>query len=923
MTPGIAGSDQFPGYQIMRELEPLGDVRRFVARDLGLHRLVEIHQLRSAATERAAEFRLRVGMLARLNHPGIAPIHRIGDGDGGFYCVSPHLLEDSLAARLAAGPLTWADAARLANDVLPALVTAHAAGVVGGELDPTTIAWVDGHWITTALGVPRSVPGSRWVAPEEHGGGAFGPTSDVYVAGLVLREGFGSRLRRVGPVLGRATAPVAGDRWPDAASFRAAARHATRRRRWQWPALAVATVAVGYLLAAASLGWWPYRRVPTLVYQVAVVPFAAGLEDPEFTAHDLARIIQFDLEGVPGLRVAGGGWVPKTLGTDSAGQAVAPEVITPQLAQRLRAEHVVHGRVDRQGQAIRVGLTLYDFDGTAHPLPDEFRGSADAILSLGDSLARRVLALIATHGVARYVPRQELQGVPLPALKAFLRGEEAFGRDALARAQASYEDALALDPSFALAEWRLANVLRWRRLPIAPDLAALYARAGPRLGPVDRLLLQALIEPDLTRRFALLDSAIAVDPTDAYARLVSGEELWHRGPLVGRDLTEALDRMGSAVAADSALSQAYDHIIMYYVREGDSRAAWQAFRQKARVTLDPSPGDLDTRKFLRLALYERFVPWLGAVQRAKLRWLPDSLELVGLGRVARLGTPWLDIPATQVRLSAILLAIGPRSDSTRRGSARVGLALGLMAQGKVAAGLAQLDTATLELDTDEMRLQRAEWRMIPPALGLHGWADSDGGASRPWLERMAGDARLGARARWALALGRLGTADTAAFARYVDSLPPPTEPLGALLLALRAGLGSEAGRPFAIADSIRRAINVTTPPDPFAPAALHLLEGARYGRTQAVEADRAWLWYLAAEFEGWPSGPPQGGEVDGVLGMLARRKRAELRLSAGTRAADTAAACAMMRRLGELWHDADSGVAWVARLPGQERACRR
>ena len=63
--------------------------------------------------------------------------------------------------------------------------------------------------------------------------------------------------------------------------------------------------------------------------------------------------------------------------------------------------------------------------------------------------------------------------------------------------------------------------------------------------------------------------------------------------------------------------------------------------------------------------------------------------------------------------------------------------------------------------------------------------------------------------------------------------------------------------------------------------------------------------------------------MDGVLGMLARRKRAELRLSAGTRAADTAAACAMMRRLGELWHDADSGVAWVARLPGQERACRR
>jgi hypothetical protein len=924
-VPGVSPDADFPGYRVLRELAPLGDVRRLVARDLGLERTVEIHYLPAGAPERIAEFRRRAGALARLNHSGIAPVHRIGDGGpGSAYYVMPYLLDSSLATRLAAGPLPHADAARLANDLLPALVTAHAAGVVGGELDPVTIARGEAGWVATALGIARSVPGSRWVAPEEHGGGTPGPAADVFVAGLVLRDAFGPGSGRIAPVLARATAPAPADR-PDAASFRTAVRRATRRRRWQLPALIVTPILAAYLGLGRRFGMWPYNETPTVVYDVAVVPFWAGINHPSAIAHNVSGTIQYDLAGVPGLRVASW-WVPKVLGQDSAGQAVAPDVVTPGLADSLRARRVVHGRVDLQGQTVRVTVTIYDHDHDheAEPrtLVEDFSGPTDAIPTLGDSLARRVLAQVASNLVARYGQRSELQGVPFAALNPFLRGEEAFAQDALSEAEAFYHDALGADPTFALAEWREANVRRWRRLSQV-DLRTLYQRGGARLGPTDRRLLEALIEPDLERRFELLDSAVAADPTDAYARLIYGEELWHRGPLVGRDLPEALGRMNDAVAADSALSLAYDHIIMYHIREGDRITATRTLRRKSRVTLESSPEDVDTRKFLELALDERFHPWWAAIEDAGLRWWHTPAELAGLRKVVRSGTPWFDIPAAQVRLSGVLVATTPRVDAAKRGGARIGVALGLMAQGKAAAGLVQFDSAAAELATDEMRLQQAEWRVIPPALGLRGWSPATPEVSLSWLARHVGDSVLGPRVRWTTALGRLATGDDSAFVHYVDSLPVAAEPLSVLLRAIRAGVRGRHGEALAIADSARQAVNVTTPPDPFAPAALHLFEGEWNAHAKQFEAaDRAWLWYLAAEFEGWPTGAPQAGEVDGVLGMLGRRKRAELRLATGAGAADTVA-CAMMRRVAELWHDADSGLGWVANLPGVGSACRR
>src|SRR6185437_9003105 len=207
----------------------------------------------------------------------------------------------------------------------------------------------------------------------------------------------------------------------------------------------------------------------------------------------------------------------------------------------------------------------------------------------------------------------------------------------------------------------------------------------------------------------------------------------------------------------------------------------------------------------------------------------------------------------------------PASDSSR-GTARVGIALGRMAQGRLHEGLAQLDSAAAELGSAEMLLQQAEWRAILPALGLRGWSGKE---LQPWMDRLEdgmADPAPGARARWASALGRLGSGDTAGFLR-VTARPASSAPLDALARAIRAGLLGRPEDALAISDSVRHAFEVTVPPDPFAGAVFHLFRGTwerSLGSPQA--ADREWLWYQASDFEGWPSAHPQSGEVDGVLG---------------------------------------------------------
>jgi serine/threonine protein kinase len=118
----------------------MGEV--YMARDTRLDRTVAVKIL-PASLAADPQFRERFDReakaLAALSHPHICPIHDIGSADGTDYLVMEFLEGQTLADRLAAGPLPLDQALTIATEIADALDKAHRAGIVHRDLKPGNI----------------------------------------------------------------------------------------------------------------------------------------------------------------------------------------------------------------------------------------------------------------------------------------------------------------------------------------------------------------------------------------------------------------------------------------------------------------------------------------------------------------------------------------------------------------------------------------------------------------------------------------------------------------------------------------------------------------------------------------------------------------------------------------------------------------
>ena len=688
----------------------------------------------------------------------------------------------------------------------------------------------------------------------------------------------------------------------------------------------------GAALAAAGLGgWalWPHASRLALPCfpgthpgEVALLPLeGAGDPGTDTLGFAVANIVQYTLDDLPGLERTP--WREVVRYWERQGRAVDGA----DAARALKVHWAAHGLLTRRGDSLRVRLTIYDEQGARRSLP-ELHGSIRALAALADTVGVQLLRSVAPELEPLYAPLPDLAPVPLGALKAFFQGEAAFARDEWELAARNYEISIREDPSFALARWRLANVRRWQRLPSKFDLRTFYQEDGSRLRPLDRALVEALLESDVQRRIARLESAVAMAPRDAYARFLYAEELFHRGPLVGRHIEVAGAEMGKVIALDSSFADAYNHLFAIQLRAGHRAEAGRILGLRRCVALRSAPGDLDKVQWLTLAYDERFLPWRGALRRRYLAWWAGPAALADVAHVARLGVPWFDIPATQIALDRIILERHASTDSARA-SARTGIALGLMALGRPDAALAQLDSAVELFPSVEARLQQAEWRAVAPFVGLPLGRTAADPAWDARLEALAADsstrtrAPLGARApgprRGRYCRFRAGACTPR---QRGDRIADRRTAASHRRRAAGAGGG---GAGLAIADSIRPLLAVDHPPDPFAGVVFHLRRGdwlAAQGDRRA--ADGEWAWYDGSDFDGWPEGVAQAGEIEGAFGTYARWRRGSARLASALTAADTLAACALLARSETLWRNAEPSMAGLrTALDHQAKGCPR
>ena len=184
----------------------MGEVWR--ARDVRLEREVAIKVL-PAELAANAQFRVRfereAKAVAQLAHPNICSLFDIGDG----YFVMELLDGDTLASRIARGPLPPRDVAQLGAQIADALDQAHRRGIVHRDLKPENVmltqsgaklldfglAWsVESTALQRRLTESGMVVGTvQYMAPEQVQAGPVDHRADIFALGALLYEALTGR----------------------------------------------------------------------------------------------------------------------------------------------------------------------------------------------------------------------------------------------------------------------------------------------------------------------------------------------------------------------------------------------------------------------------------------------------------------------------------------------------------------------------------------------------------------------------------------------------------------------------------------------------------------------------------------------------------------------------------------------------------
>ena len=149
-------------YQIQTLLGAGGMGEVYRASDTKLDRDVALKVLPDAFTrdpDRLARFKREAQVLASLNHPHIGAIYGFEDS-GDIHALVLELVEgDTLADRIARGPIPLYDALPIARQIAEALEAAHEQGIIHRDLKPSNIKITpDGVVKVLDFGLAKLVP---------------------------------------------------------------------------------------------------------------------------------------------------------------------------------------------------------------------------------------------------------------------------------------------------------------------------------------------------------------------------------------------------------------------------------------------------------------------------------------------------------------------------------------------------------------------------------------------------------------------------------------------------------------------------------------------------------------------------------------------------------------------------------------------
>jgi eukaryotic-like serine/threonine-protein kinase len=215
---GALVGQRIGGYEI-RSLVGVGGMGEvYRARDTKLGRDVAIKilpRLFTSNPDRLARFEREARVLASLNHPHIGAIYGLEDADGVPALVLELVNGETLADRIARGPIPLNDTLTMARQMADALEAAHEKGIVHRDLKPANIKITpDGVVKVLDFGLAKAASGDAapvdltqsptmtiggtregvilgtagYMSPEQAKGRSADKRADVWAFGIVLYE---------------------------------------------------------------------------------------------------------------------------------------------------------------------------------------------------------------------------------------------------------------------------------------------------------------------------------------------------------------------------------------------------------------------------------------------------------------------------------------------------------------------------------------------------------------------------------------------------------------------------------------------------------------------------------------------------------------------------------------------------------------
>src|SRR5438876_3866355 len=208
---------QLGSYEITALLGKGGMGEVYRARDTKLKREIAIKILPeefSRDADRVNRFQREAELLASLNHPNIAAIHNIEEANGSRFLVLELVDGETLADRIARGPIPVEEALTIASNIAEALEAAHEKGIIHRDLKPANVKITpDGKVKVLDFGLARAMEANPptamvsnsptmmsgtmggmilgtagYMSPEQARGRAVDKRADIWAFGVVLFE---------------------------------------------------------------------------------------------------------------------------------------------------------------------------------------------------------------------------------------------------------------------------------------------------------------------------------------------------------------------------------------------------------------------------------------------------------------------------------------------------------------------------------------------------------------------------------------------------------------------------------------------------------------------------------------------------------------------------------------------------------------